>query len=147
MTTGPVAPVAAFIGTPTSGTAPLNVQFTDQSSGNITSYAWDFNNDGRIDSTMKDPTYIYRNTGLYTVKLIINGSDGIDEEIKERYINVGANSRVPATRFTEDKWFGYVPLTVQFTVLTPDNADTYLWDFGDGTSSIDEEPGGIHRIQ
>jgi PKD repeat protein len=138
--TAPGKPVAAFIGTPTSGYAPLTVQFTDQSSGNITSYAWDFNNDGRVDSTMKDPAYKFTRSGTYTVKLTIRGPDGMDEEIKEGYINVGVHQRGSVTRFTQNKWFGYVPLTVQFTVLTPDNADTYLWNFGDGTNSTEKNP-------
>ena len=35
-------PVASFTANITSGTAPLNIQFNDQSTGNITSYNWSF---------------------------------------------------------------------------------------------------------
>jgi|GEM_PF-529725 len=39
---GPVAPTAAFSGTPTSGAAPLTVSFTDASTGDPTGWAWFF---------------------------------------------------------------------------------------------------------
>ena len=51
----PPAPVAIFSGTPLSGDAPLTVQFTDASTGTITGYAWDFDNDGTTDSTVPEP--------------------------------------------------------------------------------------------
>src|SRR5207247_1391427 len=44
------APTADFSGTPTSGTAPLTVNFSDLSSGSPTSWAWDFDNNGVVDS-------------------------------------------------------------------------------------------------
>src|SRR5512139_2738958 len=47
--------VAAFSGTPRNGPAPLNVQFSDASTGTITSYAWDFG-DGNT-SQLKNPSH------------------------------------------------------------------------------------------
>ena len=52
---------ADFSATPTSGTVPLNVQFTDLSTGNPTSWGWDFDNDGVIESTSQNPSYTYVN--------------------------------------------------------------------------------------
>ncbi len=70
-----VSPVANFSATPTSGTAPLKVNFTN-SSANATSYSWDFNGDGTIDSTLQNPSYTYNAAGTYTVKLTATGSGG-----------------------------------------------------------------------
>jgi len=59
------------------GNAPLSAQFTDNSiviSTNIASWAWDFNNDGIIDSTIQNPSHSYTSPGVYAVSLTI--SDG-----------------------------------------------------------------------
>jgi len=50
-------PVADFTASPTSGPAPLTVQFTNLSKGEITSYYWDFG-DGAT-STERDPVHTY----------------------------------------------------------------------------------------
>lgn len=83
------APTADFTYTPASGAAPLNVAFTDTSSGVVNSYAWDFNNDGTTDSTLQNPSYEYAAPGIYSVKLVVNGPDYSDEELKTNIISVG----------------------------------------------------------
>jgi PKD repeat protein len=81
-------PVAGFSVNVTSGTAPLAVQFTDQSTGQVTSWAWDFENDGIIDSTEQDPTWIYNSAGTYTVNLTVTNAAGSDSEVKTDFITV-----------------------------------------------------------
>ena len=83
---GIVPPVADFKGDPTSSPAPLTVTFTDQSTGTITSWEWDFGDDGT--STVQNPTHIYNDPGLYTVSLTVTGPLGSDTEIKSDYITV-----------------------------------------------------------
>ena len=87
----PIAPKADFEASPTYGTAPLTVTFTDKSTGTITQWEWDFDNDGNVDSTVQNPTYIYSNPGWYTVKLTVTGPLGSDTLVKERYILVVSN--------------------------------------------------------
>jgi PKD repeat protein len=79
-------PVANFTATPTTGVTPLEVQFSDTSTGYITSYNWDFNNDGTVDSTDQNPTWTYTNPGTYTVKLTVSGPGGTNEIVKTDYI-------------------------------------------------------------
>ncbi|WP_321421178.1 DUF3344 domain-containing protein [uncultured Methanobacterium sp.] len=79
--------VANFTADKTNGTSPLTVQFTDQST-NATSWSWDFNNDGIIDSTEQNPTWTYTTPDSYTVKLKVTGPGGIDTETKNNYITI-----------------------------------------------------------
>jgi PGF-pre-PGF domain-containing protein len=87
-------PEALFSANPRNGTLPLNVQFTDLSTGSPDSWKWDFDGNGSIDSEEKNPVYTYRTPGSYNVSLnVINNTRGNDTEIKTGYINVGkANS-------------------------------------------------------
>jgi trimeric autotransporter adhesin len=82
------APTASFSASPTSGTAPLTVQFTDASTGGPTSWGWDFQNDGTIDSTEQNPTFIYASAGTYSVKLTAGNSSGSDSFTRAGYISV-----------------------------------------------------------
>jgi len=80
--------VAYFTATPKTGTAPLTVQFTDLSIGNITSWEWDFDNNETVDSTDQNPIYIYTNPGGYTVKLTVTGPSNSNSGTKTNYIRV-----------------------------------------------------------
>jgi hypothetical protein len=79
---------ADFIANPTSGPAPLEVQFEDQSYGDISNWQWDFNNDSIIDSYEQNPLWIYDEFGVYTVSLTVSDGTSEDTEIKEDYITV-----------------------------------------------------------
>jgi len=94
-TPGCVTPTAEFSATPITGLAPLSVQFTDKSTGNVTSWLWDFG-DGKT-STAHNPTNTYMKEGKYTVKLTVNGPCGEDTETKVKYINVLSSKPVEPT--------------------------------------------------
>ncbi|HIH29328.1 MAG TPA: PQQ-binding-like beta-propeller repeat protein, partial [Thermoplasmata archaeon] len=82
---------ADFSAAPLSGTVPLVVQFTDLSTAEnttITSWAWDFENDGTIDSTEQDPTWTYTENGTFSVSLTVSDDDISDTETKIDYITV-----------------------------------------------------------
>jgi PKD repeat protein len=69
-------PVASFKVVPSSGTAPLTVQFTDTSSGTVGSRAWDFQNDGTVDSTAPAPTFTFTSANTYTARLTVTNTAG-----------------------------------------------------------------------
>ncbi len=64
------------------------VQFIDKSTGNVTAWAWDFNNDGSIDSTEQNPIHTYATDGNYTVTLTITTPECQDTLTKWGYINI-----------------------------------------------------------
>jgi trimeric autotransporter adhesin len=73
---GGAPPVASFTAVPSSGTAPLTVQFTDTSTGTVDSRAWDFQNDGTVDSTAAAPMFTYTSANTYTAKLTVMNTAG-----------------------------------------------------------------------
>ena len=64
------------------------VEFSNYSIGDIQEYQWDFNNDGTIDSYEETPIHIYQDTGYYSVKLSVVGTDSTNTFIKEDYIHI-----------------------------------------------------------
>ena len=134
-----VASVAAFTSSVRSGTAPLTVQFTDQSIGTVpVTYAWDFNNDGTTDSTVKSPSFSYTSAGTYTVKLTVTNASSSASEIKTNYIAVSSpvvSTIPPIAQFTASPTQGQSPLAVQFTDQSTGTPKSYAWDFNnDGTT-------------
>ncbi len=124
------APDAQFSASPTSGVAPLTVQFTDESPGSgILTYEWDFDNDGSVDGEEQNPSIDF-GEGTYTVKLTVTGPGGSDEEIKVEYILVTSTPTAPVAQFSATPLSGLIPLTVQFTDLSTGSGPlTYYWDF------------------
>ena len=78
---GPGGPLLAdFVGTPRTGPAPLSVDFTDRSIGNITTWEWDFG-DGTT-STLQHPSHVYTSSGEYDVALQVGNADGSDDQLE-----------------------------------------------------------------
>lgn len=72
----------------TSGTAPLIIQFNDLSTGSPAGWQWDFNMDGTIDSTEQNPKYVFSESGLFSVRLIVTKDQNESEKMIENYISV-----------------------------------------------------------
>ncbi|HOI13823.1 MAG TPA: PKD domain-containing protein, partial [Methanoculleus sp.] len=143
------APTADFTATPTSGDVPLAVTFTDLSTVSPTSWAWDFENDGVVDSTEQNPTHTYTTAGTYTVNLTVSNAAGSDAEVKTDYITVtggGSGGEAPVANFTADVTSGKAPLTVNFTDLSTGYPTSWLWDFGDGTNATEQNPQHVYTV-
>jgi len=81
-------PVADFIANQTSVTQGTVINFSDISTNSPISWAWDFENDGTIDSTEQNPEHVYASSGVYTVSLTVSNIVGNDTEIKQSYVTV-----------------------------------------------------------
>jgi PKD repeat protein len=142
-------PIPAFTANVLIGPYPLTVQFTDQSTYEPTQWAWDFNNDGIVDSDLQNPTYTYTQEGFYSVRLTATNDDGFNTLLKTNYIDVGP---YPVPNFSADKFIGLAPLTITFTNLSQYmssnyNPTTYIWDFKNDSTAISNQVNPTYTYQ
>ncbi|HRH38469.1 MAG TPA: PKD domain-containing protein, partial [Flavobacteriales bacterium] len=129
-------PVAAFTPSAALGCSPMNVTFANNTVG-ATQYLWLFG-DGQTDTTFA-PAHTYTNftavDSIYTITLIASSPFGCADTITA---NITVAPGVQAG-FTNDAQPGCAPMDVNY-VNTSTGATTYLWDFGDGTTSTAFSP-------
>jgi len=85
------APTANFYAAVTEGLAPLSVQFTSTSmpgASPITSWSWDLDGDGAVDSSVENPLHVYTSRGLYSVRLVVSDGAAADTLLMEDYVRV-----------------------------------------------------------
>jgi PKD repeat protein len=119
--TMPSVPIANFTAKPRSGNGPLVVQFTDTTTGHVSSRRWDFG-DGKT-STEQNPvhTYTYKNTPDYTVSLNVTGMGGSDTETKTNYIHLNTPPiRVNIGMSKNDVFQNWYEVTTGLTVTQND---------------------------
>lgn len=136
--TTPNIPLAAFV-SPLNACVNMPVSFTNQSttpSGSITSYSWTFGDGGT--STSVSPTYTYAATGTYPVRLIIVNSSGCSDTVTH---NITINSATNSA-------FTWVPACVNMNIAFTDQSTgspvSWNWNFGDGGTSVQQNPGHIY---
>jgi PKD repeat protein len=84
------APTASFTASPTSGYAPLDVQFADTSTGTPTSWSWTFG-DG-TGSSQPNPAHRYASAGTYTVSLTVSNDAGTNTATRSGLITAQPGS-------------------------------------------------------
>jgi PKD repeat protein len=134
----PQAPVASFTATPTNGNSPLDVAFTDTSTGSPTSWSWDFG-DGTT-STQQNPTHRFTNTGTttrdFTVTLRASNAGGTSAAFTRAISVAPAPQPTLTASFTAQK-AANDPLTFTFTDTSTGGTPTsWQWDF-DNNGTID----------
>jgi len=128
-------PVAALTATPTSGTAPLTVAFTDTTVGGTpTMWNWSFGDGNWFNTTLvseRNPTHVYTTADTYTVYLTV--SNAVSTSISDgRTITVTPPPQLIAD-FTANTSSGTAPLAILFTDTTVGGTPTiWNWSFGDG---------------
>lgn len=128
-------PSANFLFTPPSEACTgEEISFT-YGGGTPDTLIWDFG-DGTT-SRLQNPTHAYTNAGIYDISLHVDQYICSNDTIIQISIDP-----LPVPDFQADLLEGCLPVTVQFTDFTLDafpNA-TYVWDFGDGSSSSLKNP-------
>lgn len=134
-------PVASFSGSPTSGPAPLTVNFSNSSTG-ATNYNWNFG-DGSSNA-VANPAHTYTNAGTYSVTLTAVGAGGTNSLTRPNYIVV--TNPPPSVDFVAAPTNGGAALTVYFTNLTS-GATNYSWSFGDGQTNNSISPTNVYQSE
>ena len=125
-------PVVSFTADPLAGCDPTTINFTDQSTGNINIWDWEFG-DGGI-SGLENPSHTY-SSGTYSVTLTVTTAAGCQSTMTmSNYVTISPNpvasfAASPAVT-TEDN------PTINF-INQSTGASSYVWTFGDGTGSTD----------
>lgn len=131
-------PVASFSAINNMGCrAPLNVTFSNTSADGV-SFLWNFG-DGTT-STLQNPVHTYTRAGSYTVTLTIKNAAGCPGNlIKQDFVKI-TGPKITAIKNLPLK--GCVPATAKPVATINGNlpGSSYLWDFGDGTTSTDSLP-------
>ncbi len=130
-------PVKAFI-SDTLGCSPFIVSFSD-STNNATSWLWDFG-DGNS-STQQNPVHTYSANGSYIVHVSVMLAGCTTQYTFPIPITVID----PVADFVSPTVAVCAPSLVQFNNLSL-NAVSYLWGFGDGTTSNAQNPSHIYNV-
>lgn len=124
------------------GCSPLQLQLQDGSLGAISRYKWDYGITLADTSDRSDAfyTYTYHNVGATNVtrKLLLsvyNAQGCVDT--MSRFITIYPEI---LTDFSVDNVSGCNPLTVNFTNTSNPAANSFYWDFGDGSNTMDKSP-------
>jgi len=131
-------PVAAFVANVTSGTVPLPVLFVDTSTNSPTSWVWSFGDGGS--STVQNPVHTYAGAGTYSVTLTATNSAGSNTISQSGYITVTKVAATPVAAFVTTETSGGAPFTVQFVDASTNSPTSWVWSFGDGGTSTEQNP-------
>ncbi|MEW6051131.1 MAG: PKD domain-containing protein [Candidatus Zixiibacteriota bacterium] len=132
-------------GAPSSGQAPLTVSFTSSTSGGTApySYSWNFG-DGSTVIGSQNPTHTYSTPGTFTARMDVTDAQNAtcSKTVVVTVTAASLNCSASATPTT-----GAAPLTVSFTgTASAGQAPySYMWQFGDGGSSSQQNPSHIYN--
>ena len=143
-------PTATAQAHPTSGHAPLAVNFSGQGrdpDGTIVFRTWDFG-DGTT-SSVENPSHVYTLPGIYNATFTVLDNDGaqatsvIEISVTSLPPPPPPQNQPPSLVATANPTEGPSPLTVSFSASAtdPDGSVTaYFWEFGDGQTSAQQSP-------
>jgi PKD repeat protein len=153
-----LAPRVFFRAFPRNGQPPLTVRFQNFSEGDAIRFFWDFG-DG-ITSVERNPTHVYQNEGIYTVKLdVLTASGARGTATKNNYVTVSEKEVVPffyvtpsdssKPNYSEETATTLGPPAVAQKFVFIDQSDGKItqrfWVFDDGETEAAADP-DLHTI-
>jgi PKD repeat protein len=126
-------PTADFTLSPQSGCEPLQVHFQDRSTNATGRRFWRFG-DGSTD-TLLNPNHVYVNHGIYTPKLIVSNGTCYDSLQLNNTVTV---LQTPIADFEPRDSLLPRPTGVILFNNQSKFAQSYVWDFGDGSGQVSQ---------
>jgi len=129
-------PIANFLHSADTINQGSSIIFSDLSTNNPTKWKWNF---GDGDSSLiQNPSHTYLIPGNYSVSLIVSNNFGSDTLVKPKLITV--NSLKPEADFSSNLSNINQGEAIVFTDQSTNSPTNWLWDFGDGSTSVVENP-------
>lgn len=133
-----LAPKAGFIADTRTGPSPLTVTFSDTSTNNPSQWFWEFG-DGTT-STERNPVKTYTRVNRFFVALEASNEAGSNRMVRYGYIVVSDSLQPPVAIINIPTVSASVNSSIQFMDASEHNPDFWLWEFGDGAFSAEENP-------
>ena len=111
----------------TKGPPSLVVNFSDTSytTYDIQSWAWDFDNDGIVDSTEPQAVWVYDEPGVYTVSLTLTSELGENTIVRDNYITVTGSDNISGTLAGNWKE-SFSPYIIKGNIDIPSNTELVI---------------------
>lgn len=113
------------------------MDFTDTTKGTPTSWEWRFG-DGSAVAASANPAHVYTSAGTFTVQLIAKSGDGCADTVQQT-VEVHP---IPTSDFTTVE--NCIRDSTLFSDASLGSPDTYVWDFGDGSTDAADRPNPRH---
>lgn len=138
-------PEPAFSGVPSPGCVPLNVTFTDQTVHVLGTYTasihWDFGDGNASTGSSTSISHNYTAAGIYDVTMILTNNIGCFDTLQlDDYIE----ARQPVASFHANDTTACIDQVIHFTNTSSGGYLSAQWDFGDGSSSVAQNPSHVY---
>ena len=127
----------SFTYTPSTGCEPLDVAFTNTTSGSTTGWSWDMGDGYTL--TQQNPVHTYQDDGCFFVSFTATKNGCTSTITSPNCIQVNEAPQ-PSYTITSSNIACSIPHTVNFSGTSTLVGNTYLWDFGDGNTSTQQNP-------
>ncbi len=140
------APVSNFAANQTTTCEGTNINFTDQSNFNPTSWNWIFEGGSPSTSTQENPNNIsYTSPGTYAVTLEVSNANGTDTEVKSGFITI-TNQPVLSGTIINESCFESNDASIDLQIQHWTPGMTYSWSNGFNGPDPSGLSAGVHTV-
>ena len=121
-----------FSAEPVNGKTPLEVHFTDQSTGTVIAWRWDFDNDGIIDSEAQHPVWTYETPGVYSVALEVSNGHYWNRIVREQCVEAFSAEAGSALQFNGETSCVICPASPSLNLTEAFTVEAWIYPTGWG---------------